>query len=199
MLAWMLPILLPAYTPPDPAPVETEAPRQIQMPPQTAEDAPESTPEPNPYSETQLAMLARNNALRASQGLPAHRMNQRLARAAQRRAEYMARTGRFSHRGPDSPAQRAQREGYGAYAGENIAYTSSGSVQRAFTVWRNSSGHWRNLRGGHQEAGMGAARAANGRTYWVAMYGRRVAQRTAQTYRTVRDRPVIRALFWWRR
>jgi uncharacterized protein YkwD len=119
---------------------------------------------------TIVSMLQENNRHRASVGLGPQRISPQLTMAAQDHANFMARTGSFSHYSNGGPAGRAQRYGYPYAAAENIAMGQR-SVQEAFQSWRSSSGHWANITSGASEAGFGCAYSANGTCYWVGMYG----------------------------
>src|SRR5262249_27261727 len=70
---------------------------------------------------TLFGMLVRNNNIRRRVGLRPHRMNPALAAAAQDHANYMARTGQFSHYTNGSPQSRANKYGFGGGVLENIA------------------------------------------------------------------------------
>ncbi len=115
-------------------------------------------------------MLKENNRMRAEVGLPPHRIDPELTKAAQDHAWYMARTGSFSHWDNGGPMGRAVRHDYDGWVSENIAWGQI-NVAHAFTSWRNSSGHWANMTSNTIDAGFGYAIAPNGSTYWVAMYG----------------------------
>jgi len=115
-------------------------------------------------------MLFRNNELRGSRGLWAHRINPALTHAAQDHASYMARTRDFSHYSNGGPSGRAARYGFGGGVLENIAW-GYGDVHSTFNTWQNSSGHWANLTSSTTDAGFGFAVSADGTPYWVAVYG----------------------------
>lgn len=117
-----------------------------------------------------MRMLEENNELRASVGLPAHELSTELTQAAQDHAEFMARTGSFSHYSNGSPGGRAVRYGYQGSPCENIA-NGYPNVTSVFRGWRSSGGHWANIISRTRVAGFGYAASANGSTYWVAMYG----------------------------
>jgi uncharacterized protein YkwD len=119
---------------------------------------------------TLVQMLAENNRLRASVGLPSQRMSPELTSAAQDHAWYMARTGAFSHFANGSPSGRAARHGFHGLAAENIAMGHR-TVKSVFQGWRSSSGHWANITSGYSLAGFGYAIASDGSGYWVAVYG----------------------------
>jgi uncharacterized protein YkwD len=120
---------------------------------------------------TLLAMLKRNNEIRASVGLEPQRINLTLCKASQDNAVFMARTGHFDHRGPNgSPWDRAARYGYNGSVRENIAYGYY-TVADAFKGWRNSRSHWDAMICDAPECGFGYYIADSGRPYWVTLYG----------------------------
>src|SRR5437868_12140095 len=82
-----------------------------------------AAPEARPLHRhpTLFGMLVRNNNLRRRVGLWPHRMNPALTAAAQDHANYMARTGQFSHYVNGGPSGRAYKYGYtGGGVRENI-------------------------------------------------------------------------------
>jgi uncharacterized protein YkwD len=119
---------------------------------------------------TLVKMLDRNNALRKSMGLPAHRISPALTKAAQDHAWYMANSGAFSHDSNGGPMYRAQRYGYRNLVRENIAMGQA-NVSHAFSSWQSSGGHWANITSSTRDAGFGFAIGPDGSTYWVAVYG----------------------------
>lgn len=119
---------------------------------------------------TLLRMLGRNNDLRRRVGLRPHRINPKLTKAAQDHAVYMARTGSFSHYSNGGPQGRASRWGFRGMVRENIAWGQY-DVNDAFNSWQNSGGHWASIISGTTEAGFGYAVGADGRGYWVGLYG----------------------------
>ena len=95
---------------------------------------------------------------------------------ARAHAEDMVRRGFFSHENPDGQLwhQRIDRAGIGGYtmAGENVAQTNERDANRAvLTGWENSPDHRRNLEfRAFNSTGVGIARAADGRLYYVQVY-----------------------------
>jgi uncharacterized protein YkwD len=118
---------------------------------------------------TLLGMLVRNNNLRRRAGLVPHRMNPALAAAAQDHANYMARTGQFSHYTNGGPQGRAYKYGFGGGVRENIA--TGGGVDNAFGMWTNSGAHYASIVSSTTDAGFGYAVGPNGATYFVGVYG----------------------------
>jgi uncharacterized protein YkwD len=119
---------------------------------------------------TLLRMLFRNNTVRNRFGLRSHRVHPSLTKAAQDHANYMARTGDFSHYSNLGPSGRASKYGFRYGVMENIAYGYP-SIEAAFAAWQASGGHWANMSSNSSVAGFGYAKSSNGTTYWVAMYG----------------------------
>jgi hypothetical protein len=93
-----------------------------------------------------------------------------LTRVAQNHAQFMARTGSFSHYSNYGPWGRARRFGFRGNVRENIAMGYR-NVPTAFTGWRNSGGHWASIVSDAPEVGFGYALSKSGTPYWVAVYG----------------------------
>lgn len=118
---------------------------------------------------TLFGMLVRNNNIRRRNGLRPHRMNPALAAAAQEHANYMARTGQFSHYTNGSPQSRANKYGFGGGVLENIA--TGGGLDNAFAMWTNSGAHYASIVSNTTDAGFGYAVGPGGGTYFVGIYG----------------------------
>ncbi len=133
--------------------------------------------EPLGTHPTLMAMAAKSNAVRDKNGIDGHGANERLNKAAQDQAWYMARMHDrgdedFNHRGGNgTPGQRAARHGYCGTVMENIA-RGYPSVDKAFAAWQASDHHLGAILSETTEAGFGYAVARDGTTYWVAVYGR---------------------------
>ena len=105
------------------------------------------------------------------------RVNRQLSRTAQYFAEYIARTGKFSHTADGKePWERVADYGYEyCLVAENIAvrYSSSGysarDLVRGFMKsWKNSPGHRKNMLDPDvTEIGVGVARSKEGKYYAV--------------------------------
>lgn len=119
---------------------------------------------------TLFAMLQRNNQLRARAGLYGHRMNPALTAAAQDHANFMARTGQFSHYTNGGPQARAGRYGFRGGVRENIAMNGN-SPDQAFVQWTGSGAHYASIVSATTDAGFGYAVGANGMAYFVGVYG----------------------------
>jgi len=118
---------------------------------------------------TLFGMLTRNNNIRRRVGLRPHRMNPALAAAAQDHANYMARTGQFSHYTNGSPQSRANKYGFGGGVLENIA--TGGGLDNAFAMWQGSGAHYASIVSNTTDAGFGYAVGPNGAAYFVGIYG----------------------------
>ncbi len=115
------------------------------------------------------------NSERAANGLSALRMSSTLQKSATSHACDMAARDYFAHEGPGGPSflQRLQKAGYRIRAAnENIAKTSSTSVEQVASLWRNSPGHLANVLDPKvREVGVGLAEAG-GKVYWVTNSGK---------------------------
>jgi uncharacterized protein YkwD len=116
------------------------------------------------------------NAERANAGVVSLEANDRLMRAAQIDADQLGDHGTFAHVLPDAPYPRpyerlaAADYRWRAY-GENIATTHD--ADRAMQLWMESPGHRANiLNGRFTQIGIGYATAADGRRYYVQVFGR---------------------------
>lgn len=118
---------------------------------------------------TIFGMLVRNNNLRRRVGLIPHRINPALVAAAQDHANYMARTGQFSHYTNGGPQTRANRYGFPGGVRENIA--TGGNIDTAFSMWTASGAHYASIVSGTTDAGFGYAVGPGGATYFVGLYG----------------------------
>ena len=135
----------------------------------TSEASPSPVVRPLHRHPTLFGMLVRNNNIRRRNGLRPHRMNPALAAAAQDHANYMARTGQFSHYTNGSPQGRANKYGFGGGVLENIAM--GGGLDNAFAMWTNSGAHYASIVSNTTDAGFGYAVGPGGGTYFVGIYG----------------------------
>lgn len=115
------------------------------------------------------ALLKLHNRERAKAKRGALRMNSQLNAAAQKYAEYLHRTGKFSHSAKGTLSSRIRAEGYRfRVAGENIA-KGYRSPSAAVKGWMRSSGHRRNiLNSRYRDVGFGVAG-----NVWVVDFGAR--------------------------
>jgi uncharacterized protein YkwD len=134
----------------------------------------QAQPAPLHRHPTLFGMLRRNNDIRRRVGLFPHRINPALTAAAQDHANYMARTGQFSHYTNGGPQYRAQRFGFRGGVLENIAYGTR-SVDGAFNMWQGSGAHYSSIVSGTTEAGFGCAVSPTGQVYWVGVYASRAS------------------------
>jgi uncharacterized protein YkwD len=146
---------------------------------------------PPPAERIESQILQTANGFRADHGLPPLRSNAVLEADARAFAEYMARTGRFSHTADGrDPAQRARAAGYDyCTLEENIAYEEDDAgygpdrLARIFmSNWEASPGHRRNLLGAEvMETGVGVvqapSRGAMQRFIAVQEFGRPLSMR----------------------
>lgn len=105
-------------------------------------------------AEAARRVVALTNTFRGQQNLTRTGPAPQLASAARYFADFMARTGKFSHSADGSqPAVRATRFGYEyCTVAENIAYVFSSEAtdtaelaRRIFEGWQNSPGHRENM------------------------------------------------------
>jgi uncharacterized protein YkwD len=122
---------------------------------------------------TRGGLLTLVNRSRGKAGLRALRVSAALTRAAQAKADEMARLGYFDHNSPEgrTPWDFLAAEGYRySDAGENLAagWRTDEEVMRG---WMGSEGHRANiLSRAFQETGIGIARGAKGDLV-VEMFG----------------------------
>ena len=169
----LLPVFVQAQT------VEPQEFDAVERAKQAARDS-GSTPD---LKQTAEQIFVRTNRFRTQQGRSALKVNERLARAAQDFADYLARTDTFSHTADGkSPSQRVAEQGYRyCLVAENIAweynsagFTGSGLARSFVTGWRHSPEHRRNMLDPDlEEIGVGVAQSAQtGRYYAVQDFGR---------------------------
>lgn len=117
-------------------------------------------------------LLALSNDVRRRRGITTfHTLDSRLCAAAQNHADYMARTGEFSHYVNNNPTVRATQQGFDLLTlMENIAMWSA-TPASTMKMWEGSSGHLNNIVATSAVAGFGVAFSPAGMPYWVAMYG----------------------------
>jgi uncharacterized protein YkwD len=134
---------------------------------------------PDPVVAAENAALYLTNARRSSAGLVTLRVDPRLAALARERAEYMARTGAFSHTqaGGTSVFDLMTADGITWYgAGEIIAWNTAAafdySAEYAVRSWMGSPGHRAILMSkGYNYVGFGLAISpTTGKRYWAGVY-----------------------------
>lgn len=122
-------------------------------------------------SATEILQLV--NDFRATLGLPALPYNVALASAAQRQADWIASTTRFSHNHNGStPKTRAAAAGYDGFVVENIVGGTNMTSRQGLIWWQNSPVHYNTLvTSRYVEAGTGFA--SNGsQNMYVLVVGR---------------------------
>lgn len=118
------------------------------------------------------------NATRRKFLLQSFEPDNRLQKAAQNHADYLARTGKFGHEfGPGTLfLERISAVGFGGSAGENLG-VGYGSVDEAIEGWLNSPKHREiMLRAKYDRAGIAYAFNRSGKNprythYWVLIVG----------------------------
>ena len=124
--------------------------------------------------EREVARLV--NAERTKGGCPAVRWDDRLSRASRLHSQDMAARNYFSHENPEKqgPGERADRQGYQGWSGENIAAGwATMPAAEAVKLWMNSKPHHDNMMTcGHQALGMGVGWRDDA-SYWTLNFGSR--------------------------
>lgn len=119
------------------------------------------------------ALLRLTNLERGALGLAPLAIESRLARAAQRHAEFLAASGFISHggSGQSTPGERASAEGYAwSHVGENVLARTLDDIDAAFGQWWHSPGHRDNLLGiDYTETGFGRAYSAHVDCWYYVM------------------------------
>jgi uncharacterized protein YkwD len=145
-------------------------------PPQAADSAPTPvpgatpSPTPNPALDAVMVLFNRTNALRAQNGLPPYKLNDKLNASALRHSQDMADTGNIVHSGSDgsTPKQRELDTGYEAqWVGENI-YAGSASLDDPWEFWTTDPPHLDNLLNKqYVDIGIGAVKGTQGMYYYT--------------------------------
>lgn len=117
-----------------------------------------------------VKMWTESNLQRARKGLAPHRIDPILCKMAQDHANFMARTGQFSHYVNGGLIGRARKYGWkSGYVMENIAEGQI-DIKDAFRSWMNSAGHRSAILSHTTKAGFGAQRNHRGQWFWVSIY-----------------------------
>jgi len=127
-----------------------------------------------PVNEAKLVddVLSQTNKFRRSKGLPALVINEDLNAIAQKHSNNMAK-GRvgFGHGGFSQREAQAKRKISSLYSfAENVAYGPE-TGKEVVTMWKNSSGHRRNMLGRYKYIGIGIAKDRRGRIYYTQVFG----------------------------
>jgi uncharacterized protein YkwD len=137
------------------------------------------------------ALLQQTNIERQAKKESALVLNDRLAQAAQAKAEDMAARNYWSHTTPEGkqPWSFVKQSNYQYYrVGENLAYGFTDS-REAVVAWLNSPQHRENVLGEYQDVGFGIAAAPSfqgkdNQVVVVAMYGMPDSVVTGQSAQT---------------
>ncbi len=127
----------------------------------------------SPNDNTQLTddVLRQTNQFRRSKGLTELVMRDDLNAIAQQHSANMAK-GRvgFGHGGFDKRNTMASRKikSMGSFA-ENVAYGARNATE-VITMWKNSSGHRRNMLGHYKYIGIGTAKDRQGRIFYTQVF-----------------------------
>jgi len=116
-------------------------------------------------------VLSQTNKFRRSKGLPALIINEELNAIAQKHSANMAR-GKvgFGHGGFSKRNKMASKviQPLNKFA-ENVAYGAT-SGKEVVTMWKNSSGHRRNMLGRYKYIGIGTAKDRQGHIYYTQLF-----------------------------
>ena len=128
----------------------------------------------SPATEANLVddILSQTNKFRRSKGLPALIIREELNAIAQKHSADMAR-GRvgFGHGGFKKRNALAKKKIKPLYSfAENVAYGAT-SGKEVVTMWKNSSGHRRNMLGRYKYIGIGIAKDRRGRIFYTQVFG----------------------------
>lgn len=125
------------------------------------------------YSGLTEDVLKYTNQFRKSKKLPILEMRSDLNAIARKHSEDMAR-GRssFGHAGYNQRVLQAQKIIKPFYGmAENVAYGAH-SGKEAFDIWKNSSGHRKNMLGNYKYIGIGTATDKRGAIYYTEIFVR---------------------------
>jgi uncharacterized protein YkwD len=117
------------------------------------------------------------NKHRASETVPAVKLNATLMAVAQKHAENMARQEKMSHLlDGKTSKERAQEAGYPGVVGENVSMSvrpaAGEAAETAISVWLKSPPHRANIfQKAYTEIGSGMARSKSGRWYLCQVFG----------------------------
>ncbi|HKB45337.1 MAG TPA: CAP domain-containing protein [Chitinophagaceae bacterium] len=117
-------------------------------------------------------VLKYTNQFRKAKGLPALIMRNDLNAIADKHSEDMAK-GRcdFGHDGYEKRETQVKRIFQSCSMAENVAYGAS-TGKEVVSLWKNSSGHRRNMLGNYKYIGIGIARDRRGIVYYTQIFVR---------------------------
>jgi putative cell wall-binding protein len=118
------------------------------------------------FEAERAVILQQTNELRASQGLPALRLNAALNDIAQDWSEQQAAAMAMSHR----PNFAASYPGGWTRAAENVA--AGYGASQVVAAWANSPGHRANLLSSNTDIGIGIAASSTGRLFYTQNFAR---------------------------
>jgi uncharacterized protein YkwD len=116
-------------------------------------------------------VLKYTNKFRKSNGLKALEMRNDLNAIARKHSEDMAKGRRsFGHGGYNQRELQVKKiiKPFSGMA-ENVAYGASNGKE-AFEIWKNSSGHRKNMLGNYKYIGIGTARNRRGVIYYTQIF-----------------------------
>lgn len=130
-------------------------------------------------AEMERAVTTMTNTYRGSKGLPGLGVDPALVRAAQKHVQKLAAremiSGDVHNVDGTTPFSRASAEGYlWEMVGENVQYNQGfgDPASAALTWWKGSPPHNGNmLKPGYKHFGVGAAKSASGRWFFVQVFG----------------------------
>jgi len=117
------------------------------------------------------------NQLRTQQGKAPLKLSPEMSWAAREWSIQMGKSGFISHMGFPGGRMRDYKEEFGSSASmnaENVAmnYTSAASAANSFyNMWKNSSGHRRNMLGNSRTIGIGISKNSRGGWYATQIFG----------------------------
>jgi len=116
-----------------------------------------------PLLDSPSDLIAAVNGLRASNGLPAYKVNNKLMAAAQAQSDYQASVGQVTHTGPGGsrPTDRAKAAGYGGdqriSISENIAGGTNLGTETVVQMWQGDTAHLNTMLGSYVHVGAGVS------------------------------------------
>lgn len=116
-------------------------------------------------------VLSQTNQFRSSKGLPALIIRSDLNEIAQKHSSDMAK-GRvgFGHSGFEKRNAMASKKIKPMYSfAENVAFGAS-TGKEVVSMWKNSSGHRKNMLGRYRFIGIGTAKDRQGRIYYTQVF-----------------------------
>jgi uncharacterized protein YkwD len=117
-------------------------------------------------------LLKYTNDYRKSKNLSTLEMRTDLNALARKHSEDMAAGRRsFGHSGYEQRVQKIKKIFKSCSVAENVAYGAP-NAKKAFDIWKNSSGHRKNMLGNYRYVGIGTARNKRGVLYYTEIFVR---------------------------